>query len=393
MGSPLELNLDYKPPAKKKGAGLSMEQFVGGDGGGLEDRLKCLEEERKKIDAFKRELPLCMQLVNEAIENVKQQMKQQCRMGRPVLEEFIPVKKFSSDEVEKGDGFLREEKDCRDKMNWMRSAQLWSDNHLDSPDMRNERMDEESVQSANSHKFSVNRSRGAFLHFKENSAFAAASKEEKEVSADLSLSTESKPNCGAQSSSPVQSGAQSQQAQRKARRCWSPELHRRFVNALQQLGGAQVATPKQIRELMKVDGLTNDEVKSHLQVSSDSVHPPFPLVPLLRLQGPNKYRLHTRRANVGPPAPAGSQQSNLLVMLGGIWVPHEYSTQGSRNPQSLKQSPAQSASPQGPLQFSGNQRVSHESREDEDDDDEETKSESYSWKGHQQGCRSEEISE
>lgn len=29
-----------------------------------------------------------------------------------------------------------------------------------------------------------------------------------------------------------------------------------------------VATPKQIRELMKVDGLTNDEVKSHLQVKS-----------------------------------------------------------------------------------------------------------------------------
>ena len=27
-----------------------------------------------------------------------------------------------------------------------------------------------------------------------------------------------------------------------------------------------MATPKQIRELMKVDGLTNDEVKSHLQV-------------------------------------------------------------------------------------------------------------------------------
>jgi len=38
---------------------------------------------------------------------------------------------------------------------------------------------------------------------------------------------------------------------------------------------AKVATPKQIRELMKVDGLTNDEVKSHLQVIiiSSSVHP------------------------------------------------------------------------------------------------------------------------
>lgn len=28
-----------------------------------------------------------------------------------------------------------------------------------------------------------------------------------------------------------------------------------------------VATPKQIRELMRVEGLTNDEVKSHLQAS------------------------------------------------------------------------------------------------------------------------------
>ncbi|KAI4996113.1 hypothetical protein ZWY2020_041254 [Hordeum vulgare] len=58
-------------------------------------------------------------------------------------------------------------------------------------------------------------------------------------------------------------------------RCWSPDLHRWFVAALQHLGGPQVATPKKIREMMKVDGLTNDEVKSHLQ----------------------KYRLHTRRAS------------------------------------------------------------------------------------------------
>jgi SHAQKYF class myb-like DNA-binding protein len=34
-----------------------------------------------------------------------------------------------------------------------------------------------------------------------------------------------------------------------------------------------VATPKQIREVMKVDGLTNDEVKSHLQVSNDPFCP------------------------------------------------------------------------------------------------------------------------
>lgn len=33
--------------------------------------------------------------------------------------------------------------------------------------------------------------------------------------------------------------AEQQQTGRKQRRCWSPELHRRFVSALQQLGGAQ----------------------------------------------------------------------------------------------------------------------------------------------------------
>ncbi|XP_042416475.1 transcription factor NIGTH1-like isoform X2 [Zingiber officinale] len=55
---------------------------------------------------------------------------------------------------------------------------------------------------------------------------------------------------------------QLQQPPTKTRRCWSPELHRLFVLALEQLGGAQVATPKQIRELMKVDGLSNDQVKA-----------------------------------------------------------------------------------------------------------------------------------
>lgn len=32
---------------------------------------------------------------------------------------------------------------------------------------------------------------------------------------------------------------QQQEAPRKQRRCWSPELHKKFVDALHQLGGAQ----------------------------------------------------------------------------------------------------------------------------------------------------------
>lgn len=87
----------------------------------------------------------------------------------------------------------------------------------------------------------------------------AASKEEKEESVmnRLSLLTPSsvKEGCGSRgsrsssnravsSSSPpmVQPSLRAtslQQTARKQRRCWSPELHRRFVNALQKLGGSQ----------------------------------------------------------------------------------------------------------------------------------------------------------
>ncbi|KAJ0453031.1 putative transcription factor MYB-HB-like family [Helianthus annuus] len=37
------------------------------------------------------------------------------------------------------------------------------------------------------------------------------------------------------------------------------------LDGVSRQNGIDIATPKQIRELMKVDGLTNDEVKSHLQ--------------------------------------------------------------------------------------------------------------------------------
>lgn len=38
---------------------------------------------------------------------------------------------------------------------------------------------------------------------------------------------------------PLQQQQQQQPSYKKQRRCWSPELHRRFVDALQQLGGSK----------------------------------------------------------------------------------------------------------------------------------------------------------
>lgn len=43
---------------------------------------------------------------------------------------------------------------------------------------------------------------------------------------------------GGSSEEKVDKEKEGHSSQRKARRCWSPELHRRFLHALQQLGGS-----------------------------------------------------------------------------------------------------------------------------------------------------------
>ncbi|EEF33268.1 transcription factor HHO3 isoform X1 [Ricinus communis] len=303
--------------------------------------VEALEEEKRKIQVFQRELPLCLELVTQAIEACKRELsgttteymhgQSECSEQTTstdgtangtgtrslVLEEFIPIKRINSsshndndndddNENEKEDNDDDEEEEDQDshkpnksirdinndqkkKSDWLRSVQLWNQSSPDSEPPKEDLPRKAAVTE-------VKRNGGAFQPFHKEKGIA---KTPPSVPASAtSSSAETGTGGGTSGAGNNRKEDKDGQAQRKQRRCWSPELHRRFLHALQQLGGSHAATPKQIRELMKVDGLTNDEVKSHLQ----------------------KYRLHTRR-----PSPTIHNNSNpqapQFVVVGGIWVP------------------------------------------------------------------------
>ncbi|CAA0807563.1 Homeodomain-like superfamily protein [Striga hermonthica] len=327
----------------------------------LEDYAVRLRDEMKKIDAFKRELPLCMLLLRDAIVAIEEELAL-CKKSNaePVLEEFIPLKKICKDEeVDRVESRPDSEISSRDKMNWMSSVQLWNSTSHPSPpdtdlnsdkltlklDANKKRTEEEMNRPVMDNLFQNGKIGKVMMKplvpFTGCTNFPVMSigKEDRQVPAlslctpEMKSSSEGLNHIGfSLKSCPSRSGSspdanvpsslrsvQQHQSGRKQRRCWSPDLHRQFINALQQLGGAQAATPKQIRELMQVDGLTNDEVKSHLQ----------------------KYRLHSRRL-----------LANSASQSVGLWVPEEHCK------------PSQSGSPEGPLHLEGNSG----GNEDEDDE-------------------------
>ncbi|KAI5067129.1 hypothetical protein GOP47_0017657 [Adiantum capillus-veneris] len=83
---------------------------------------------------------------------------------------------------------------------------------------------------------------------------------------------------------------------KRARVNWTPDLHQRFVNAVNQLG-VDKSAPKKVLDVMSVKGLTRENVASHLQ----------------------KYRLYLKRlSGVTPePCPIASFQASKGGQSGG----------------------------------------------------------------------------
>ncbi|CAK9276706.1 unnamed protein product [Sphagnum jensenii] len=126
---------------------------------------------------------------------------------------------------------------------------------------------------------------------------------------------------------------------KRPRLVWTPQLHKRFVDAVGHLG-IKNAVPKTIMQLMNVEGLTRENVASHLQ----------------------KYRLYLKRVQgLSSEGPSASDQlfasTPLPPNLGGLHYVHNHRDDVGAPPFASPNVPmpytAVAPCPMGPSHYSG----------------------------------------
>ncbi|MBA0747467.1 hypothetical protein Gogos_004379, partial [Gossypium gossypioides] len=198
--SPYELTLDCKPLTSYSMILKSFgDQQMNDQTQKFEHVLSRLEEERLKIDAFKRELPLCMQLLTNARSSIASPTKADidCNVG-PKLD--------LDNKVRNGGAFLPFSKDRNSSSCAGPALQPLPDLTLASI---SKDMEENKCSKAKNDNSGKVGNGGVLIEQ------------------------------GKGSSNTIDGQTTISQPHRKARCCWSPDLHKRFVNALQMLGGHQ----------------------------------------------------------------------------------------------------------------------------------------------------------
>ncbi|KAF1002864.1 hypothetical protein AG4045_001415 [Apium graveolens] len=239
----------------------------------LEDLLSCLEEECHKIDAFKRELPLGLQLLDNGIPDILLLpfYTKQPTIPSASPEETQSIGFVGSRKPGNGADFLPFSKERNS-----RPCTIGALPELALVSVDKETEDKKWTERIDN-KIS-NCSRG------ENPALTAEMTIERGKRVIFEYPQTISTNTGVTSTTSLQT-------RRKARRCWSPDLHRRFVNALQMLGGSQ-----------------GKEIRTCITLSW----------PICSSEG-DKYRIHTKR-----PSPSLQSAHQGCIKSQHYQVPQEY---------------------------------------------------------------------
>uniref|UniRef100_A0ACD5YZE7 Uncharacterized protein n=1 Tax=Avena sativa TaxID=4498 RepID=A0ACD5YZE7_AVESA len=234
----------------------------------LRGYLLALEEERRKIQVFQRELPLCFDLITQTIEGMRGQLmdglvasEETVSHHGPVLEEFIPLKpslSLCSSDDESTHAVppvaKKDEAETRPPTpeanwpmpDWLQSVQLWSQQPQQSSHTKEVPCKPVALNATKTggafHPFEKNKRAEAEAPASSTTAPAASSAVVGDTTDKAISHTEVHEKDVKDVEKDKDKEGQSQH-NRKPRRCWALELHRLFLQALQQLGGPHGRSP------------------------------------------------------------------------------------------------------------------------------------------------------
>ncbi|KAL6324460.1 hypothetical protein AAG906_013272 [Vitis piasezkii] len=203
----------------------------------LNDYVSKLEQEMRKLDALKRNPQRCMLLLKDAVEFLKKEGEKMKRDREfkepkwPVLKEFLPLKRSFNEEEHRA--VPMEKEYGREEENLTMNCHY-------------EKRHKSTLAIPKPCKLSIGGGGGAFTPFKATMAKTEVAKEVAEepvLSLLLPGTQNSRPQLGKgvghhQPFNP-QAVQQHQAIWKNNRRCWSPELHARFMAAMDFLGGPE----------------------------------------------------------------------------------------------------------------------------------------------------------
>ncbi|RZS13667.1 hypothetical protein BHM03_00045287 [Ensete ventricosum] len=185
--------------------------------------IDALDEERRKVEAFHRELPLCLHLINQskrsasAIQSYKQLMVSPETLSHELaVKEFIPLTPRS----------VSSEDDTIHHQEWIRSTQLVAQEQDPLP---------KTVHPQKPIAIKPKKSWGD-AQYLDKEEEVAPSESLACQDAEIASGGEGNGDGGMKKKKEEEEEDRSQPG-RKVKRYWSEELHKRFLHALEQLGG------------------------------------------------------------------------------------------------------------------------------------------------------------